>query len=125
MFPFTIDQLTGASHAMICSKISVEPEQGTAMRSAPKPGRIWPSAFSCRNARCGIYGHHSKNFLRRNLRKVLLKNAHLSEQAKAFVTREAVRAEANVKAERAQAIECEWAVTKIVVTSRTVHDVKF
>ena len=54
-----------------------------------------------------------------------MKNAHLIKQTKAFVTREAVRAEANVKAERAQAIECEWRVTKIVVTSRAVHDVKF
>ena len=54
IFPFTIDQLTGASHARICSKISVEPEQGTAIRSAPKPVRICPNAFSCRNARAGF-----------------------------------------------------------------------
>src|SRR4029077_4083065 len=47
-------QSTGFSKARICSKISVEVEHGTAMRSAPKPGRIWPSAFSYRNARAGF-----------------------------------------------------------------------
>ena len=95
------------------------------MRSAPKPGRIWPSAFSYRNARAGFTVTICKISSGETLRKVLLKSAHLGKQAKAFVTRETVRAEANVKAERAQAIECEWAVAKIVVTSRTVHDVKF
>jgi hypothetical protein len=72
-----------------------------------------------------IYGHHLKNFLSRNAWEFLLKRAHLGKQAEAFVTREAVRAETNVEAERAQAIEREWAVAKIVVTSRTVYDVKF
>ena len=95
------------------------------MKSAPKPGRICPSAFSCRNARAGFTVTIRKISSGETLRKVLLKSAHLIEQAKAFVTREAVRAEANVKSERAQAIEREWAVTKIVVTSRTMHDVKF
>src|SRR5262249_33598483 len=52
--PLIIDQLTGASHAMICSKTSVEPDGGRAIRSARKPGRIWPSAFSNRNARAGF-----------------------------------------------------------------------
>ena len=54
-----------------------------------------------------------------------MKRSHFREQAQVIVARETVRAEANVKAERAQAIEREWAVAKIVVTSRTVHDVKF
>ena len=72
----------------------------------------------------GIHGRHSENFLSRNAWEFLLKRAHLGKQAEAFVTREAVRAEANVKVERAQAIEREWAVAKILVTSRTVHDVE-
>src|SRR5262249_11219041 len=52
--PFTIDQLTDPSNATISSKTSLAPEDGIAMRSASKPGRIWPSAFSHRNARAGF-----------------------------------------------------------------------
>ena len=125
VFPFTIAQLTSASKARICSKIFVAAGAGNRDEIGSKTGPYLAQRIFLSQRARGIYGHHSKNFFRRNLRKVLLKNAHLSEQAKAFVTREAIRAEANVKAERAQAIECEWAVTKIVMTSRTVHDVKF
>ena len=49
----------------------------------------------------------------------------LMKKAKAFVARETVRAEANVEAQRAQALECERAVPKIPVTSGTMHHVKF
>ena len=48
-----------------------------------------------------IYGHHSQNFFRTNIRDILLKRTHLIEQTQAFITRETVRAEANVESEGA------------------------
>src|SRR5437899_8032362 len=49
-FPFSDTQSTECSKATISSKTSPVPLQGTATRSARKPGRIRPSTFPCRRA---------------------------------------------------------------------------
>ena len=66
-----------------------------------------------------------QNFFRKNARKLLLKRAHLVEQAEAVITREAISAQANVETNRAQPVKRKPALPEVIVAARRMHDMKF